>query len=255
METRHPELMENVSTSKSPMEMFGAVLKEYYKPADIETDVETVSVAIMPCTAKKYEAAREEFIRDGRKDVDYVLTTKELVYMIKEIGIQFDEIESGAPDMPFSISSGAGAIFGVTGGVTEAALRKLSSKKTNSELKDIEYSGVRGLDGIKAAEVALGNKIVRIAVVSGLGNAENLIQKIESGEEHFDFVEVMACPYGCIAGAGQPFSHKADKANRAKGMYNVDKQASIKRCEDNPVVANLYDGLLKGRVHELLHRV
>ncbi len=255
VETRHPELMENVSTSKSPMEMFGAVLKEYYKPADIETDVETVSVAIMPCTAKKYEAAREEFIRDGRKDVDYVLTTKELVYMIKEIGIQFDEIESGAPDMPFSISSGAGAIFGVTGGVTEAALRKLSSKKTNSELKDIEYSGVRGLDGIKAAEVALGNKIVRIAVVSGLGNAENLIQKIESGEEHFDFVEVMACPYGCIAGAGQPFSHKADKANRAKGMYNVDKQASIKRCEDNPVVANLYDGLLKGRVHELLHRV
>lgn len=255
VETRHPELMENVSTSKSPMEMFGAVLKEYYKPADIETDVETVSVAIMPCTAKKYEAAREEFIRDGRKDVDYVLTTKELVYMIKEIGIQFDEIESGAPDMPFSISSGAGAIFGVTGGVTEAALRKLSSKKTNSELKDIEYSGVRGLDGIKAAEVALGNKIVRIAVVSGLGNAENLIQKIESGEEHFDFVEVMACPYGCIAGAGQPFSHKADKANRAKGMYNVDKQVSIKRCEDNPVVANLYDGLLKGRVHELLHRV
>ena len=255
VETRHPELMENVSTSKSPMEMFGAVLKEYYKPADIETDVETVSVAIMPCTAKKYEAAREEFIRDGRKDVDYVLTTKELVYMIKEIGIQFDEIESGAPDMPFSISSGAGAIFGVTGGVTEAALRKLSSKKTNSELKDIEYSGVRGLDGIKAAEVALGNKIVRIAVVSGLGNAENLIQKIESGEEHFDFVEVMACPYGCIAGAGQPFSHKADKANRAKGMYNVDKQVSIKRCEDNPVVANLYDGLLKGRVRELLHRV
>lgn len=252
-ETRHPELLEHISTSKSPMEMFGAVLKEYYKPADIETDVETISVAIMPCTAKKYEASREEFIRNGKHDVDYVLTTKEVVCMIKELGIQFDEIEPSAPDMPFSISSGAGAIFGVTGGVTEAALRKLSSRKTNAQLREIEYLGVRGLEGIKAAEVALGNKIVRIAVVSGLGNAEKLIKKIEAEEEHFDFVEVMACPYGCIAGAGQPFSHKADKANRAKGMYNVDKQASIKRCEDNPVVANLYEELLKGRVHELLH--
>ena len=109
------------------------------------------------------------------------------------------------------------------------------------------------MEGIKAAEVSLGDTTVRIGVVSGLGNAEKLIQKIESGEEHFDFVEVMACPYGCIAGAGQPFSHKADKAKRAKGMYNVDKEASIKRCEENPVVDNLYNGLLKGRSHELLH--
>ena len=253
VETKHPELMKYVSTSKSPMEMFGAVLKEYYKPADKETDVETVSVAIMPCTAKKYEASRDEFIRNGVKDVDYVLTTTELVHMIKELGIQFDEIEPSAPDMPFSISSGAGAIFGVTGGVTEAALRKVASKKTNAELKDIEYSGIRGMEGIKTAEVVLGNTIVRIAVVSGLGNAEELINKIESGEEHFDFVEVMACPYGCIAGAGQPFSHKAEKAKRGSGMYNVDKEASLKRCEENPVVENLYKGMLKDRAHELLH--
>lgn len=253
VETKHPELMRHVSTSKSPMEMFGAVLKEYYKPADIETDVETVSVAIMPCTAKKFEASREEFIRNGSRDVDYVLTTKEVAHMIKELGIQFHEIEPSAPDMPFSISSGAGAIFGVTGGVTEAALRKVAAKKTNAELKEIEYSGIRGMEGIKAAEVSLGDASVRIGVVSGLGNAEKLIQKIESGEEHFDFVEVMACPYGCIAGAGQPFSHKADKAKRAKGMYNVDKEASIKRCEENPVIDNLYNGLLKGRSHELLH--
>lgn len=252
-ETKHPELLPYISTSKSPMEMFGAVLKEYYKPADELTDVETFSVAIMPCTAKKYEASRDEFVRNGVKDVDTVITTKEVVHMIKELGIQFAEIEPSAPDMPFSISSGAGAIFGVTGGVTEAALRKLASKKTNAELKDIEYSGVRGLDGIKIAEIPLGNTIVRLAVVSGLGNVENLIQLIESGEEHFDFVEVMACANGCIAGAGQPFSHKADKAKRAKGMYNVDKEASIKRCEENPVVENLYTGLLKGREHELLH--
>ncbi len=252
-ETKHPELLPYISTSKSPMQMFGAVLKEYYKPADEAADVETFSVAIMPCTAKKYEAAREEFVRNGIKDVDAVITTKEVAHMIKELGIQFNEIEPSAPDMPFSISSGAGAIFGVTGGVTEAALRKLAVKKTNAELKDIEYSGIRGLEGIKAAEVPLGNTMVRIAVVSGLGNIEKLIEKIESGEEHFDFVEVMACPNGCIAGAGQPFSHKADKAKRAKGMYNVDKEASIKRCEENPVVANLYQGMLKERSHELLH--
>ncbi len=252
-ETKHPELMKHVSTSKSPMQMFGAVLKEYYKPADIETGVETISVAIMPCTAKKYEASREEFIRDGKKDVDYVITTKEVALMIKELGIQFNEIEPSAPDMPFSIASGAGAIFGVTGGVTEAALRKVVQKKTNAVLKEIEYSGIRGMEGIKAAEITLGDRTVRIGVVSGLGNAEKLIQKIESREEHFDFVEVMACPYGCIAGAGQPFSHKADKAKRAKGMYNVDKEASIKRCEENPVIENLYSGLLKGRNHELLH--
>ena len=252
-ETKHPELLPYISTSKSPMQMFGAVLKEYYKPADKEADMETYSVAIMPCTAKKYEAAREEFVRNGVKDVDAVITTKEVAHMIKELGIQFNEIEPSAPDMPFSISSGAGAIFGVTGGVTEAALRKLSVKKTNAELKEIEYSGIRGLNGIKAAEIPMGDGMARIAVVSGLGNVEQLLEKIESGEEHFDFVEVMACPNGCIAGAGQPFSHKADKANRAKGMYNVDKEASIKRCEENPVVANLYQGMLKDRSHELLH--
>lgn len=253
VETKHPELLPYISTSKSPMEMFGAVLKEYYKPADEATDVETFSVAIMPCTAKKYEAAREEFVRNGVKDVDAVITTTEVAHMIQELGITFDEIEPSAPDMPFSISSGAGAIFGVTGGVTEAALRKLASRKTNAELKDIEYSGVRGLDGIKVAKIPLGNAIVRIAVVSGLGNVEKLIEKIESGEEQFEFVEVMACPNGCIAGAGQPFSHKEEKEKRAKGMYNVDKEASIKRCEENPVVDNLYTGLLKGREHELLH--
>lgn len=252
-ETKHPELLPYISTSKSPQQMFGAVLKEYYKPADEATDVETFSVSIMPCTAKKYEASREEFVRNGVPDVDAVLTTKELAHMIKELGIQFNEIEPGAPDMPFSISSGAGAIFGVTGGVTEAALRKLATQKTTAELKEIEYSGVRGLEGTKVAEIPLGDITARIAVVSGLGNVEKLLDKIESGEEHFDFVEVMACPNGCISGAGQPFSHKADKANRAKGMYNVDREAGLKRCEENPVIADLYEGLLKGRAHELLH--
>lgn len=252
-ETKHPEILPYISTSKSPMEMFGAVIKEYYKPADEEAGLETVSVAIMPCTAKKYEAQREEFKRNGIADVDYVITTKELVCMIRELGIQFNEIEPSAPDMPFSISSGAGMIFGVTGGVTEAALRKVA-EKTDFAIKEIEYSGVRGMEGVKVADVTLGDKTLRIGVVNGLGNADELIKKIESGEEHFDFVEVMACPYGCIAGAGQPFSHKADKAKRASGMYKADKSALIKRSDENPVVHELYNyGVLKDRAHELLH--
>lgn len=252
-ETKHPELLPYISTCRSPMEMFGAVIKEYYKPADKEADLETVSVAVMPCVAKKYEAARPEFVRDGVPDVDYVITTKELISMIRELGIQFNELEPGSPDMPFSISSGSGVIFGVTGGVMEAALRKVA-EKSDFVMKEIEYSGIRGMDGVKKAEVTLGDKTLRLGVVSGLGNADRLIELIESGEEHFDFVEVMACPYGCIAGAGQPFSHKSDKARRSQGMYKADKSAVIKCSDENPVVRELYEyGLLKDRAHELLH--
>lgn len=236
------------------MEMFGSLIKEYYKPADKEAGLETVSVAVMPCVAKKYEASREEFVRDGVPDVDYVITTKELIHMIREMGIQFNEIEPSAPDMPFSISSGAGMIFGVTGGVMEAALRRVADKN-DFALKEIEYSGIRGMDGLKKAEITLGDKTLRLGVVSGLGNADALLELIESGEEQFDFVEVMACPYGCVAGAGQPFSHKADKAKRSQGVYKADKSALIKRSDENPVVRELYEyGILKGRAHELLHR-
>lgn len=254
-QSKYPELMPYISTSKSPMEMFGAIIKEYYKPADESSGLKTYSVAIMPCAAKKFEAKREEFKRNGVPDVDCVITTNELVHMIKELGIQFNEIEPGAPDMPFSIASGAGVIFGVTGGVTEAALRKVA-ENTNEELRAIEYSGVRGMQGIKEAYVTLGDKTLHIGVVSGLGNADKLIKQIKSGKVKYDFVEVMACPYGCIAGAGQPFSHKADKMKRSAGMYKADKTATIKRSEDNPVVMKLYsDGVLSSeeKIHELLH--
>ena len=263
-ETKHPDIMPYISTCKSPMEMFGAVLKEYYKEKDAEEEQETISteivsqetisVAIMPCVAKKMEAVREEFKRNGVPDVDYVLTTKELIRMIRESGIQFDEIDPEAPDMPFSISSGAGVIFGVTGGVTEAALRRLVQEKSTQTLRDIKFSGIRGMEGVKEAIVEMDGRTLRIGVVSGLGNADDLLEKIKSGEEHFDFVEVMACPYGCIAGAGQPFCHKVDKKERMAGMYRSDKAAPIKRSEENPVIFNLYNGgLLEGREHELLH--
>ena len=252
-ETRHPELLPYISTSKSPMQMFGAVLKEYYKPSDEECGLETFNVAIMPCTAKKMEAEREEFVRNGKPDIDAVLTTKELAKMITELGIQFNEIEPSAPDQPFSIRSGAGVIFGASGGVTEAALRRVA-ERSNSALTEIRYSGVRGLEGIKTFSAMIGEKEVHVAVVSGLANAESLIQLIESGEEHFDFVEVMACPTGCIGGAGQPEGFLADKENRAAGLYTADKSALVKRSDENPVVQQLYEtGMLKDRAHELLH--
>ena len=252
-ETRHPELLPYISTSKSPMQMFGAVLKEYYKPSDEECGLETFNVAIMPCTAKKMEAEREEFVRNGKPDIDAVLTTKELAKMIRELGIQFNEIEPSAPDQPFSIRSGAGVIFGASGGVTEAALRRVA-ERSNTALTEIRYSGVRGLEGIKTFSAMIGEKEVHVAVVSGLANAEALIKLIESGEEHFDFVEVMACPTGCIGGAGQPEGFLSDKEARAAGLYTADKSALVKRSDENPVVQQLYEtGMLKDRAHELLH--
>lgn len=253
VELNHPELTGYLSTCKSPMEMFGAVCKEHFKNSDREEGVETISVAIMPCTAKKAEAAREEFIRDGVPDVDYVLTTQELIRMIKEIGIQFHELEPEATNMPFSLNSGSGVIFGVTGGVTEAALRRVVEDKSVTSLKEIEYVGVRGMEGTKIAEITRNDVPVRIAVVSGLANAEVLVEKMKSGEEHFDFVEVMACPGGCIAGAGQPFSHNKEKKDRSKGIYKADKLSPIKRSEENPMMMALYSGLLKHRTKELLH--
>ena len=253
VETQYPHLMKYVSTSKSPMEMFGAVVKEYYKKQDKKEGKETVSVAVMPCTAKKFEASREEFKRNGIPDVDYVLTSEEVIVMLQEIGIRFDRLEPEAYDMPFSIYSGAGVIFGATGGVTEAAVRRVVEDKSPKALKEIEFIGLRGMEGVKVCELPLGESTVRIGVVSGLGNADNLLQKIESGEERFDFVEVMACPGGCVAGAGQPFARSTEKRMRAEGLYKNDKAMQIKRSEENPVVETLYSDLLKNREHELLH--
>ncbi|MCI1477896.1 MAG: [FeFe] hydrogenase, group A [Clostridium beijerinckii] len=253
VENKYTELLPYVSSCKSPMEMFGSVVKAYFKEKDSLENRETISVAVMPCTAKKAEAAREEFIRDNIPDVDYVITTAELCAMIKEIGIQFDEIEAEASDIPLSLYSGAGVIFGVTGGVTEAVIREVVKDKSSRVLKDIEFIGVRGMKGVKTCELQVKDESIRIGIVSGLRNAEDLIEKIKSGEEHFDFIEVMACPGGCIAGAGQPFGLMEEKNERAKGLYKIDKVTQIKRSEENLVVKSLYEGLLKNRTKELLH--
>ena len=253
VQDQFPDYKENISTCRSPQQMFSAVIKEYYRNPEHAEGKKTVVVSIMPCTAKKMEAEREEFIRNGKPDIDAVLTTKELASMIRELGIQFADLEPTAPDTPFSIRSGGGVIFGTSGGVTEAALRRLA-ERTNPVLQEIRYSGVRGLEGIKKFTIEIGGKAVHTAVVSGLGNAEKLIQLIESGEEHFDFVEVMACPTGCIGGAGQPESFLEDKKKRSSGLYTADKSALVKRSDENPVVTKLYeDGVLKDRARELLH--
>ncbi|QXE18752.1 [FeFe] hydrogenase, group A [Clostridium sp. 001] len=249
VEKTHPELMQNVSTCKSPMEMFGSVLKEYYK----DSDKKIVVVAIMPCTAKKYEAKREEFSRNGVPDVDHVITTQELISMIRQAGIVFSELEPEAVDMPFDLSSGAGVIFGVTGGVTEAVIRKVLADEPNAVLRSIAFNGVRGMEGTKETSITVGDREIKIAIVSGLRNAEDLIQKIQSGESKYDFVEVMACPGGCISGGGQPFEKLEGKLKRSAGIYQSDKMSTIKRTADNPLMKSLYSGLLKGKTHELLH--
>ena len=219
-EKNHPELMKNVSTCKSPMQMFSSVIKAKYATSSRRV----VCVAVMPCTAKKFECAREEFMHDGVPETDYVITTQELIQMIHKAGIVFDELEPEAVDSVFSTCTGAGVIFGVTGGVTEAVLRRLSTDKSKKALMSIAFNDVRGMKGVKETTIPYGDKEVRIAIVSGLKNAEKVIQALKNGE-HFDFVEVMACPGGCVAGGGQPFGTNATKEVRGKALYSVRRRA------------------------------
>ena len=172
--------------------------------------------------------------------------------MIKEAGIVFDELEPEAIDMPYGTVSGAGVIFGVTGGVTEAVLRRVVANKSRSELMTIANIGQRGNEGIKEFEIAYGENALKLVVVSGLANAEAVIKRMKAGE-HFDFIEVMACPGGCVNGGGQPFALSEDKKNRSKALYDVDKLLPIRRAEENPIVNALYEDVLEGRTHELLH--
>lgn len=248
-ENNHSDLINNISTCRSPMQMFASVLKEHYK----HSSKKVVVVAIMPCTAKKSEAQREEFKEDGIPYVDYVITTQELIQMIQESGIVFSEVEPESVDMPFGVSSGAGVIFGVTGGVTEAVIRRVMDDKSTTTLRALAFNGVRGMEGVKETSITVGEREIKIAVVSGLKNADDLVQKIKTGEAHYDFVEVMACPGGCVSGAGQPFTKAEGKAKRGAGLYEADRMSSLKRSEENPVMMSLYSGLLKGKVHDLLH--
>lgn len=254
-ENRYPDLAKNLSTCRSPQQMFGAVIREYYKDPEKNGGKRIVSVSIMPCTAKKEEILRPESSTNGRQDIDYVLTTTELITMIRKSGIRFENLEIEASDMPFGIGSGAGVIFGVTGGVTEAVLRRLREGHNRVEMDKIKFSGVRGEEGLKEVEFDYNGRTIHAAVVSGLGNADALMKKIQKGEVHYDFVEVMACSRGCIMGGGQPVpAGPRSRIARSKGLYDTDINTQIKKSNENPLILSLYDELLKGKTHELLHR-
>lgn len=254
-ERRYPEFAEHISTCRSPQGMLSAVVKDYFAGKDKEDAKRTVVVSIMPCTAKKEEILRPDNFTDGRQDTDYVLTTVEIIRMIKQVGIQFEKLNGEAADMPFSIASGGGAIFGTTGGVAEAVLRHLSAEKNYKVLNDISFTGVRGEDGIKEATVTVGGREVKLAVVHGLSNAGRLLEMVKSGEKQYDFVEVMACRRGCIMGGGQPAQAGArTRKGRMDGIYKVDASSNIRFPGENPVAIQLYEGILKGNEHRLLHR-
>ena len=253
-ENKYPEFVPNLSTCRSPQQMFGAVVREYYKDPEKNEGKKIVSVSIMPCTAKKEEILRPESYTNGKQDVDYVLTTTEIVRMIRKSGIVFDKVEIEAADVPFGIGSGSGVIFGVTGGVTEAVLRRLQQGHNRVDMESIKKSGVRGDDGIKVLTYNYNGREIKAAVVNGLANADKVLQQIKNHEAEYDFVEVMACRRGCIMGGGQPTrSGDRTKAARARGLYNADNTMIIKKSDENPLVLELYEGLLKGKEHHLLH--
>ncbi len=253
-EEKHPELINNnISSCKSPMQMFGSTINEWYKTTD--DDRELINVAIMPCTAKKYEAARKEFTyENGKRVIEISLTTQELATMIREAGIRLNDLEAQYLDAPFEMGgSGAGVIFGVTGGVAEAVIRYCYKANTSALLKEIKFIGVRGSDEIKEATITVDGKEFKLCVVHGLKNAESIIQKTQSGELYYDLIEVMACPEGCVGGAGQPFAMTSRKRERAKGLYKTDNALQIKYSNQSGTVQSAYDDYIKGRNHELLH--
>lgn len=264
VEHNFPDMIRNLSTCKSPSEMEGALIKSYFAKKMGVDAKNIVVVSIMPCVAKKFEGEREELSNNGMQDVDYVLSTRELAQMIKEAGIDFINLKDEEFDDPFGQSTGASVIFGVTGGVCEAALRTIFELLAGKELEEIEYSSVRGLEGIKELTIELPDgRNITAAVAHGLSNARKLLDLVRSGEKHYDFIEAMACPGGCVNGGGQPIvnSEIKEKINikeeRAKAIYNEDKDLPIRKSHKNPHITKIYDEFLgapNGHLsHELLH--
>lgn len=250
---QYPEYKTNLSTARSPEGMLSAVAKEWFRDPEKSGGKRTVMVSFMPCTAKKIEINRPNSYTKGEKDTDYVITTTELISMIKTTGIDFASLDAEASDVPFGLGSGGGVLFGVTGGVTEAVLRRLVPND-KAALEMVANCGVRGDEPIKEFTIPYNGMDVNICVVSGLANAHTVLAKVKSGEANYHLIEVMACRRGCIMGGGQPRrAGDRTKAARTRGLYNADQAAMIKRPNDNPMIQSLYDGFLKGKEHELLH--
>ena len=254
LENEKPRYLKNISSCKSPMEMFAALLRKEYRKVDAQDGKTTYHIAIMPCTAKKMEAARPEFAREGRPDVDLVLTTQEVITMIQESGIRFTDLEGRAPEMPFGFGSGAAVIVGTTGGVAEAVARRAALVSSDATVEEIRWSGLRGDESLREAEIAVGDKTVRVGVVNGLVNARDLLDAMDAGVPcPYDLIEVMTCRGGCVGGAGQPRALTEGKRQRAQGLYAADRDATMKFSQSNPVVKALYETELKEDAHELLH--
>ena len=249
-----PDYSENVSTCRSPQGMMSGVVKEYYRDPVHAAGKKTVMVSFMPCTAKKMEANRPNSFTKGEKDTDYVITTTELIKMIRMTGIDFASLESESSDIPFGLGSGGGVIFGVTGGVTEAVIRRLAPDHSKATIEEIAECGVRDEGFIREFSIPYEGLEVKICVASGLANARKVMEQVQRGEKEYHLIEIMACRRGCIMGGGQPrLAGDRTKAARTAGIYNADKVFVIKKSDENPMVAALYEGLLKGKEHELLH--
>jgi len=258
VEQFHPDFIENLSTCKSPMQMLGAIIKSAYAERVGIAPDKIFSVAIMPCTAKKFEAARPEMLVDGVADVDAVLTTREIAHMIRMHGIDIHNLEPEIADNPFGERSTAGKLFGATGGVMEAALRTGYFMLTGEELADPKIQDVRGLKGRKETHITIGGATYGFAVVSGLGNARELIEEIKEGRDDIHFIEVMTCPGGCIAGGGQMLGINPDTIRaRMQKLYNIDRDETVRCSHNNTEIKRLYDEYLGEplgeKSHHLLH--
>lgn len=249
-----PQYIPNISTCRSPMQMQSPFTREYHKVIKNE---EVVSCAVMPCTAKKYEAAREEFLYDGTPVTEVVITVVELADILKEADIDLAKLPDTPADEPFGIGSGGAVIFGVTGGVAEAVVRfvahGLLGANGEQTVAVSSTCGVRGFDFVREASVKVGDKEIKIAVVHGLNNMPAFLEKLEAGEIYYDLIEVMACPNGCVGGAGQPKADNSTKQLRGNGLYKADDSYQIKASNENPAMEYLYKNVIKGRNHELLH--
>ena len=258
MEKHFPTCISHLSSAKSPMSMFGAIAKTYYAQQTGLSPQKIVTVSIMPCTAKKFEAARPEMGRDGYRDVDIVLTTRELIKLIKYVGLSIGKLPENDFDSPLGLSTGAGAIFGATGGVMEAALRTVYEKVTGKTLDKLEFMDVRGFEGVKECTVKLPGRDVRIAVAHTLKNARIIMEQVKKGTSPYDFIEIMACPGGCIGGGGQPIgTTNAIRKKRMAALYEIDKQMPLRKSHENPDILTLYKDFLGEplgeKAHELLH--
>ncbi|MCK4956215.1 MAG: [FeFe] hydrogenase, group A [Candidatus Cloacimonetes bacterium] len=262
-ETYFPNLAENISTCKSPQQMFGTLVKTYFAEKEGIDPAKICSVSIMPCTAKKFEANRPEMRDSGYQDVDYVITTREFIKMIKEAGIDFKNLPEEKADDIMGKYTGAATIFGATGGVMEAAVRTAVAILSGEEMADVNITALRGMEGIKEASLTIplkegGELPVNVAVVHGLGNARKLMEKVESGEKQYHFIEVMACPGGCVGGGGQPYNSTiADRARRGQSLYKEDAKLTLRCSHHNDEVIKCYEDFLDApnshKAHKLLH--